>query len=50
MKNLLFLSALFLFLDLPVYSQSTIDLKIKSDLEKFVPRIIEFLNKKKIPN
>jgi len=27
-----------------------IDLKIKSDLEKFVPRIIKFLNKKKIPN
>ena len=30
MKNFLFLSALFLFLDLPVYSQSTIDLKILS--------------------
>jgi len=27
-----------------------IDLRIKSDLKKFVPRIIEFLNKKKIPN
>jgi hypothetical protein len=30
MKNLLILSALFLFLYLPVYSQSTIDMKIIS--------------------
>jgi hypothetical protein len=30
MKNLLFLSALFLFLYLPAYSQSIIDLKIMS--------------------